>query len=512
VPWRTPPCRLALAVALALACAACGHDFVFDGGPPHEPSTVAATYDISASYPTLFFPEFSATGIHLDVTLELDPATLGNPSGIFAGTVTVQGATVGGLARSFDPTAPLAVTGRIAGGEIAIDPFGGVTVGNMLLFPALTGMIETGGHRIDGIAELGNLPESGTWFGIKQRRYLIAATDFSTQGTVSIVTVRYDTQFKVSRDVELVSGDAVAAASAGGAFVVNRLSFDNIQILDPAKGFTTARQFSTGSGSNPHDALLAAPGRLYIPRYETAFNDILIADPSTGGTLGTIPLGAIAANASHSARPDRLVLANGLVLATLQNIDSTFFEYGPGLLAFIDPSDGTVVRAITLAGQNPIGPPSIRPDNGAVYLADAGVFQGLLPQTLSGGIEVIDPISLTTRGILVDDDDLGGNVSGVAVASGTVGYAVVVTSASRNDVVAFDPNSGAIGSTILSTAAFIPEIRYDGDGFLLVAEHDLSNPRLRVFDAATGTEITRIALSLPPSSMAILTRSLTVTP
>jgi len=87
-----------------------------------------------------------------------------------------------------------------------------------------------------------------------------------------------------------------------------------------------------------------------------------------------------------------------------------------------------------------------------------------------------------------------------------------VTSASRNDVVAFDPNSGAIGSTILSTAAFIPEIRYDGDGFLLVAEHDLSNPRLRVFDAATGTEITRIALSLPPSSMAILTRSLTVTP
>ena len=155
-----------------------------------------------------------------------------------------------------------------------------------------------------------------------------------------------------------------------------------------------------------------------------------------------------------------------------------------------------------------MGPPSIHPVNGYVYLADAGIFQGTRPRELTGGIEVIDPISLTTRGILVDDDALGGNVSGVAVTSERRGYAVVVTETGKNRLVAFDPVTGADLGTILLTPAYIPEIRSDGDGYLLVAEYDISDPRLRIIDGTTGGTIARLPLPRPPASMAILTRDL----
>jgi len=505
--------HLAILAAGALLLTGCGTSFQFPPGPPGgTPASLAATYDILATYPSLVFPEFPATGLTLDLTLEIDPAASGGSSGHLEGTITIQDAKVAGVSRSFDPKTPIPVEGRLAGDQIDLMPFGPVTVGTTLLFPDLAGMVSADARRIDGVAQLGNLPDSGTWVGVKQRRYLVAASDFGLQGTASVVTVRFNTQFRTARDVELISGDPVASSSRGRAFIVNRLFFDNVQILDPARGFATALQFSSGNGSNPHDALMPDTSRVYIPRYEPPFNDILIADVSTGAAIGTIPLGAFATNASRTPRPDRLVRANGLVLVTLQNIDATFFDYGPGLLAFVDPGSDTVVRTIVLAGQNPFGPPSINPDNGEVYLADAGIFQGSLPKALTGGIEVIDPISLTTKGLLVDDDDLGGNVSGVAVTSATRGYAVVVTQAGRNDIVAFDPATGTILGTVLSTTALIPEIRYDGDGYLLVAEHDGGNPRVRVLDAPSGAEVTRIALSLPPVSIAILTRSLRITP
>ncbi len=504
---------LTLVTAMALACAGCGKDFQFvTGPPPGQAAPLAATYDILAFYPDLFFPEFPATGLSLDLTLEIDPNSAGDPSGALSGSVTIRQATVGGAPRSFDPAGPLPVAGRLTGDQIDLQSFGPVTVGMTILFPDLEGFVAADGRSMQGLARLGNLPESGTWSAVKQRRYLVASTDLTLQGAASVVTVRYNTRFSVD-PAEIISGDPVAAVSRGRPFIVNRLFFDNIQVLDPARGFALSRQFSTGNGSNPHDALMADGTRVYVTRYEPGtsppFSDVLIADVATGTALGRIPLEAFATNATGTPRPDRLVAVNGLVLVTLQNIDETFFDYGPGRVVFIDPATDTVVRAVTLEGQNPFGPPSVHPVTGEVYLSDAGIFQGSLPRALTGGIEVIDPVSLTTRGLLVDDDDLGGNVSGVAVASSSIAYAVVVTAAGRNSVVAFHPGTGAILGTLLTTSALIPEIRYDGDGYLLVAEHDISNPRLRIFDAATGTEIVRIGTALPPFSMAILTRDLT---
>ena len=95
----------------------------------------------------------------------------------------------------------------------------------------------------------------GSFSGARQRRFLIGETDFlSTTGVVTQLIVRDDRPFELRNALELVSSDAVLRASGGGAFAVNRFTFDNVQRLDPRSAFATSWQRSTGGG---HLGLLA---------------------------------------------------------------------------------------------------------------------------------------------------------------------------------------------------------------------------------------------------------------
>ncbi|HXI02756.1 MAG TPA: hypothetical protein VNI57_06215, partial [Candidatus Saccharimonadales bacterium] len=298
---------------LAVSLAACGGDYNPSAGSGRRAALMAAVYDLEADYPSLELPSLSATGLSLIAEIRFDPQPAGAPPGSVTGSVTIREARAGGVVRTFDPNAPIPVSGTLQNRQLDLYPFGPVTVGQQALFVELHGTLSSDSRRFTGLATFSNLAEQGTWSGVKQRRYLITASDFGVQGTATIVTVRFDTQFEVRRDAELVSGDPVAAASGGLPFVVNRLFFDNVQVLDPDDSFKTALQFSTGNGSNPHDALSPAAGKIYVTRYEPAFDDVLIADPGTGKLLGSIPLSGFATNSSGTARPDRLVEAGGAV-------------------------------------------------------------------------------------------------------------------------------------------------------------------------------------------------------
>ncbi len=517
---RRTPMRIALFLviaAFALAGAGCGSSYSpGSDGVARAARPRATVYDMRIDVPGIAFPLFGANGLFVDLTFEIDADGI-DASGTFRARVMVREVRVGGVPRPFRHDDPLHADGVFKGGEFSLDSFGPIDVGDpstgtVAVFLSVTGTVSPDGRSITGLAIVTSSSETGTFHAVRQRRYVVASTDFGVTGTVSLVTVRYDTAVSVRRDLEAISGDPIAVTGEGGVFIVNRFFFDNVQVLDPATDWTTALQFSTGNGSNPHDALAVDPNRIFITRYEPPYNDVLIADRHDGAPLGFVDLVPFATNPSGTPRADSLVAADGRAIVSLQNIDGSFRSYGPGVLVALR-RDGSVDGNLMLQGRNPIGRPAVHPDSGLLYYAMAGIFEGTLPRDLSGGIERVDPVPLATDGLIVDDDDLGGNVSAVALVragAAILGYCVVTLPSSVNVIRAFDPDTGAIlPGTVWQSTAFIPALASDDD-FLLIPLHDAGDPRLVILHAGTGAIVGTPRLSLPPFSIAVLRQEITV--
>jgi hypothetical protein len=193
---------------------------------------------------------------------------------------------------------------------------------------------------------------------------------------------------------------------------------------------------------------------------------------------------------------------------TLQDANRAFTEFRTGRLAVIDPVARSVVDVVDLAGQNPFEALTYLPETGLIYVGLAGIFPGLQAQALTGGIEAVDPAARLSLGLVVDDDDLGGNVSGVAMVSPTRGFAVVTDAAFRNFVKVFDPSTGQVLGTVHETTDRIAALVADGDGWVIAAECSFVAPRLLIFDGTDGRVVAALPMHLPPLSVAIMTRGL----
>ncbi|MGH9798636.1 MAG: hypothetical protein ACRD5D_10820, partial [Candidatus Polarisedimenticolia bacterium] len=376
-----------------------------------------------------------------------------------------------------------------------------------------------GRRRVAGETVLQGSGERGSFLAVKRRRYLVAATDFMEFGRASLVSVRYDTRFSIEEGPDVVSSDPVARMEDGRPLVVNRLGSDNVQGLDPFS-FATVFEYSVGNGANPHDAVILRPaaagapdagadhpGFAFVTRYGPDFSDVAVLDLESGDVAGGIDLRPYAMNPDGTPRPDQILEHDGLLFVTLLDVDRSFTRYGTGRMVVIDPVARAVIDVFDLPGQNPFETLFFSGATGGIVLNLAGIFPGLLPQALTGGVVTIDPESRTAA-LLVDDDRLGGNVAGVAVHSAERGWCVVSDAAYRNAVKGFDPASGEVLETIHDSPNLISALETDGDGYLIVAENDFFEPRLLIFDAATGGRVATLPLRLAPLSLAILTRSL----
>ena len=163
----------------------------------------------------------------------------------------------------------------------------------------------------------------------------------------------------------------------------------------------------------------------------------------------------------------------------LQNANLSFTEFGPARLLVIDTVGDRVVDAIDLEGINPFQGMERDPATGYLYLAMAGIFPGQQAEQFTGGVEVVDPETRTSLGLLIDDDDLGGHPSDVAIASEDRGY-VLISRQSGGDflteVIAFDPRDGTILKTVYSGGKdgrnLVTDLEADGEGWLLLALAD----------------------------------------
>jgi len=184
---------------------------------------------------------------------------------------------------------------------------------------------------------------------------VLAVTDFQVLGFLATLDL---TTFAVeSRLAEISADPVVRVAEPGRVHVVNRFQFDNLQIFDPADGFTTVAQWSTGNGSNPHDVVVIGD-EAFITRYEPPFDDVLVmglADGSTRATIDLLPFADTATDPAILPRPHLMTVVDGRIYALLQHFDPTFQIVGEGSVAVIDPATRTVVDVIELGASNPNG-------------------------------------------------------------------------------------------------------------------------------------------------------------
>src|SRR5262249_28210686 len=207
-------------------------------------------------------------------------------------------------------------------------------------------------------------------------RRVVAATDFET-GRLATLALRAPR--RVQYPDSPIHDDAVIRASGGRLFVVNRFLGDNIQLLDPAHGFRTQFQCSTGPGSNPNDIVVTAPDKAYVTRYGRP--ELWIVDPGAppscdGFHRGTIDLSSFA-DGGGLPEMSQTAVVGGRLFVSVQRLDRRrgFAPTGPSQLVVIDVATDTVITGIELHGANAFGDASgiaHEPETGRLVLATPG--------------------------------------------------------------------------------------------------------------------------------------------
>ncbi|UCH83714.1 MAG: T9SS type A sorting domain-containing protein [Candidatus Latescibacterota bacterium] len=340
------------------------------------------------------------------------------------------------------------------------------------------------------------------WNGVCAADFAFVTTTDYTTGASSVI--RLDGSYSVDRNVAALHSDAVARYYDHKVFVVNRYLGDNIQILDPASSFSTLRQFTVGTSSDPHDIAVLSDTKAYVTRYNESV--LWIVDPSTGAQTGSVDLSGLA-DGDGTPEMDQMAVVGGRVFVTIQRLDrsTTWGPVGDSYVAVIDAAADTLVdvdsvtagnQSILLAGSNPASDIQLDPCAGKLYVSCVG-FWGLQ----DGGVEVIDPSTLQSEGFLFTEASAGGDVNDVEIVCAEKGYAIITDASFNTSLIAFDPATGTKTGILYAPGDFVlNDIEVSPQRELFLADRTATRPGIRIYSTITDDEITvnPIDVGLPP--------------
>lgn len=310
-------------------------------------------------------------------------------------------------------------------------------------------------------------------------------------------------------------------------FVVNRLFADNILVLDSQNSYAVAGQYSVAStGLNPRDIHVepvagpgSGPGRAFIPLYES--NSMLVCDALTGANPNTIDL-SVFADADGLCEMDQIVELphaaghpEGLLFVMIQNQDRSGSFWVPtaeARLALVDVATESLVDAnpstpgvdgIDLQFTNPFWRMQLVEIGGSwKVLVNCPGNYGVA----DGGVEIVDPYSFQSEGALIDEAELGGDILDFAVLGSAVGWAIRSSASYQTSLVRFDPATGTVLGTVLTTPGFdLVDLELSSDGRLFVGDRTASAPGVRIYDANDGTLLAGpLDTGLPPFDITLL--------
>lgn|GEM_PF-1396941 len=335
--------------------------------------------------------------------------------------------------------------------------------------------------------------------GADQRRVVVstAAFDFSSAG---IATVGID-DHQVNWRSGSVGNDSVIRWQGGKAVIVNRKGFDSLQVIDTVQAsLPTVKECSVSDGfdSNPQDVLLLSASKGYVTLY--AGRKLLVIDPRildpavdpacSGLIVKRIDLGAFDGDSVPDM--DQMVVVDGKLFVSLQRLDPFPQVSAPGKLAVIDTATDTVVAGVDLSISNPFAATKglvYDEFQDRIYVSGPGIHADDLSD---GGIEVVNPHTMQSEGVLVTGEQLGGDLFDFVLAGSARAYGIVA-GATTNSVVEIDLAAGKISDVLLSSIELISDIELTETGQLWVAWREdgaKATPGLRIFRISDNSELT----------------------
>ena len=312
----------------------------------------------------------------------------------------------------------------------------------------------------------------------------------------------------LSKDTVLPS-----SAQAGELVVVDR-DQSMIDFVSPADCLVRGKlSVSTGGfKANPHDIVRVSSTKAYVTRYNKNAaatpapgdfddgDDVLIVDPTGLKVTGRIDLSAQASTVGGvvlDARPDRALLANGLVYVTLNNLSDDFVTAGPGRVAIIDPATDTVKGVVELPGQT--GCEGISYDDATkhLFVSCGGEFSDADEAATSALVEIDISGATPVLGKIVTGKTLGTGMQPVTYTAA----ALLGTTAFVGTAGALDPTSGAMtapdtlfavatdtgaGAKVVDGGAYnLGRPAVDATSMtLFLPDGDPMTPHVRVFDVS----------------------------
>jgi hypothetical protein len=329
----------------------------------------------------------------------------------------------------------------------------------------------------------------------------VTTTDYSS-GSASVIWL--DPEHTTEIGVAPVYSDAVARWHGGLVYVINRVGADNIQILDPEDDFSTLSQHSVGNGTNPKDIAFVSPDKIFVSRYDS--NELLIMNPATGAHLGTIDLSQFA-DGDGLCEMDHMIMKDGILFVSIQRIDRNnyWMPVGDSYIAVIDAAADSLIdvdpgtpgtQAIPLTASNPFTDLKFDSDGYTILVACAGLWG-----VTDGGIEKIDPVSMSSQGFMITEAAAGGDINEFEILSADKGYIILATPSFTTDIIPFDPSAGTAGPPIYSPPGWVlNDIEISPEGELFVADQTSTSPGIWIWDTSVDTLITSSPKStgLPP--------------
>jgi len=309
----------------------------------------------------------------------------------------------------------------------------------------------------------------------------IATTDYVAGSLASMDTTK---KLNVSKNLLTIHQDSVVKSYAGKIYVVQRLGADSILVINPKAPGQTLTEYSTGNGSNPQDMEFKNSRKAYISLLGE--NNLLVVNPQNGNILKKIDLSEFA-DGDGIVEMSEMVMVNNYLYVSLQRLEN-FSAENTSLVVVIDTKTDKIIdldsstpgnQAIELKGRNPVNM-VYNVETGKIYLSLSGKYN---TADDFGGIEVINPETNTSEGILIKDEDLGGVPGPLAIKSSKLGYVAVSDENYIYSVIPFNPSTGKIFKKLNDTGSgYIPVIAIDSKGFLYVADQTPENPGIRIFN------------------------------